>query len=258
MNFLDGQMELCQKPQPLNANPSSNKQQIVIWGVEPVTGPAMGPNTWTAQPPVSNGQPGGNAGYQTNPDSARAIDSQQAQTTGFTTGTRSITVSNFTGTGAPVPTGSTNLAGVAAGGPQRRQHQHHPRVCEQPDGHDHARRRRLGIRAADGDEVDGQQQHARDLAVADVRTNCLDTPAKINGATIAYSVGHSAASGTADPRLDGITLTVTYTPPAAAGPLNPQSGCITQAPYYSIVDHSPAADPDGAGPAPASCARSSG
>ena len=74
----------------------------------------------------------------------------------------------------------------------------------------------------------------------DVKTGCLDTPAKINGATIAYAVGHTATAGTATPTLDGITLTVTYTPAGGASALNPESGCITQSPYYNPTDHSPA------------------
>ena len=44
---------------------------------------------------------------------------------------------------------------------------------------------------------------------ADVKTNCLDTPDKINGATVSYAVAHSG-SGTAAPTLDGITLNVSY------------------------------------------------
>ncbi len=54
--------------------------------------------------------------------------------------------------------------------------------------------------------------------------------------------------------LDGIVVDVNYTLGSGSGNLNPQSGCITQVPYYSPVDHSPNYDNDGAGPNPAACA----
>src|SRR5262249_41489430 len=78
-----------------------------------------------------------------------------------------------------------------------------------------------------------------------IPNNCLTATALNTGAfTLQYSVQHSTCTGTGctliSTGLDGMQLKVSYSVPTAGGNLHGQTGCITQTPYYSPVDHSPA------------------
>jgi hypothetical protein len=69
-------------------------------------------------------------------------------------------------------------------------------------------------------------------------TSCLNTPAKLNaGVSALFSASRNSNSPTVT--LSGMSLSVTYTPPADVGSLTPASGCITQVPYYG-PNHEPA------------------
>ncbi len=164
--------------------------------------------TLTAAAPVSNGQPGGNTGFNTNPDNARAINGTSAATTGFTTGTRSITLQNY---GGAVPANATNItvsltvAHNEGNTSALRGLVNAPTITINPGGGGTGTACSLNVTKSTANSTNPVSQ-----TFSDVKTNCLDTPDKINGATVSYSVAHTG-TGTATPTLDGITLTVSYT-----------------------------------------------
>ena len=243
LNILSGQMELCDKPSPVQADPSQNKQEIVLYGVKgatPVSGTfGAATATNTAAPPDTGFDSTGVNG----PNAARAIDGTSAATgTAFTTGTRSLTLSGFSGSLGQIPADATNIsvsltvAHNEGNSSTLRSLVNAPAISITPGGSS-TTCTALAVTTSTANNTTPVSQ-----TFADVKTGCLDTPAKINGATLRYAVTHSATAGTASPALDGITLTVTYTPAGGAGGLNPESLCATQAPYYSLDDHSPAAN----------------
>jgi hypothetical protein len=78
-----------------------------------------------------------------------------------------------------------------------------------------------------------------------VPNGCLTIDRLNAGVQVDYSVTYQCSSSCSTTRtesLDGIELDVTWIPPATGGGLATQSGCLTQTPYYSPDDHSPAYD----------------
>ena len=223
VNLKAGSWELCDSF-------SSTHQEIVMYGVRSSSsGTQVGPVTWTPQNFTNGANP------FTSPANGRIVDGSVA-TASLTSGTptRTMALTQFSPSTWPIPganqipAGSTinsvvlsvthnesNTSQTAA-----------PTVNVTPSG--------AGACGASAlPEHTGLTSDTVDV------TACLNTPDKLNGgASVLFTASRSSGSPTES--LDGMTLSVTYTPPAVVGSLNGETGCVTQAPYYSPQDHSPA------------------
>ena len=224
VNLKSGSFELCDKV-------STTQQEIVLYGVKsPVSAP-VGPKTWKPGTATQT------SGTWTSPNNSLAIDNSLTSTafTGSSGSTRKLTMSGYvTNPASTIPTGSTiNTVTL--------------KVADRESSS-----RITGITATvtpSGASACTAQTVSPNVSASALTTatfdmsSCLNTAAKINGgASVLYSVTYacsSSCSSTTTAFLDGATLDVTYTPPAPSSPLNPQSGCIVQHPYYSPTNHAP-------------------
>ena len=255
MHFLDGQMELCQKPQPLQADPSQNKQQIVLWGVKALP---SGTSTWNAATTAPN-----------TTNCSNTVPAAPVISTDFCPSNNARAIEAPAGN-APVDrtvrgsghgqsrTGALRWLGEP-GDPRRRQHHvdHRTRLAPRDGGNHHQPPARLvgrwRSRVPAAATVPANTGGSLRIDTVDV-TSCFgpDPEAALAGGFNAtYTAGYTCAtncparSAPAQAILDGVDLQINWTAPNTGG-LTPQTGCITQAPYYSPVDHSPAYDPDAA------------
>ncbi len=224
VNLKSGSFELCDSF-------SSTHQEIVMYGVRSASsGTPVGPVTWTPQDYTNGGN-----GF-TNPANGRVVDGSLA-TARVTSGvpTRTMTLTEFSPTAAfpvpganQIPAGST-IDSVVLSVTHRESNTGQtqpPTVDVTPFG--------AGACGASAlSEHTGLSADTVDL------TDCLDTPDKINGGvSVLYTARRKSSSPTE--YLDGMSFGVIYTPPVVNGSLNGESGCVTQAPYYSPQNHSPA------------------
>jgi hypothetical protein len=201
---------------------SDTHQEIVMYGVRSLTSAtprnvSLDPST--AAPVSGTWTPSTNA-YQ----AALRLDGSSVSTsnTGRTTATRQFKLSGYS-MPTPIPAGSTNVGVTAT------------------------------VTHAEGSRYDSQQiivtPHTGTGCTVNVGApvTCLNADQINSGIDVTYSVRYNCTSiltcgGSQTASLDGIQLVVTYTPPATTGNLDPESGCITKAPYYDLTTHAPAAN----------------
>ncbi|HEY7106053.1 MAG TPA: hypothetical protein VH986_06605 [Acidimicrobiia bacterium] len=268
INLKSGQMELCDKPSLRHADPSQDQQEIVLYGVKAAgTGTSQGWVAGSASPAVTGTCP--TTTTAANPTtfcqsaSALAIGGSSSSALFSGTGTLSRTITLAGGWTGPALPGGATVTSVTA------------RVA-------HRETSNALVPATSGGWGGSVQLTASATGCGpststlapntggSVATTFVTLPGCINASnlnslSLAYKANYactgtspqSPCPSTAAPAssiLDGIVLDVSYSLGSATGNLNPQSGCITQIPYYSPVDHSPNYDNDGAGPSPAACA----
>ncbi|MCU1426089.1 MAG: hypothetical protein JWL83_89 [Actinomycetia bacterium] len=229
LNLKSGKVELC------NKRAGNNKQEIVVYGTHGASASSSVTQPWNAQLAATS-----NPGF-TNPNNAKVFnDGNSATVLLNSNGNRTLTLSQFSPTVWPIaaanqiPAGSTinsvtlsvrhNESSTTSGTVNA------PTVTITPAGSAACAANTLGRRSSLGTDT---------INV----TACLDTLGKINGGVgVVFSVGRAGSSSPTE-TLEGMQLQVTYTAPPTGGgygTIPAETGCITQTPYYSPTDHSPA------------------
>jgi Tfp pilus assembly protein PilX len=222
INLKAGKLELCNQK-------STTRQEIVLYGLRGgAAGPSVGPTAWPAVTITNPATNGFDAATYVN---GRVVDNVDAVATLNSSATKTVTSSQFSPTGAwpiaaanQVPVGSTitNVTLRIAHWESSTSGVNTPTYTITPGGTATAC---TGLPAM-------TRRSSRTTDSFNV-TSCLNTPDKLNlGASIAYAVSRNGTTNRTA-MLDGMTLDVTYTAPAAGGGLAPGSGCVTQAPYYN-------------------------
>ncbi len=224
VNLKSGKFELCNMP-------SSSHQEIVVYGLR---SGAAGQVAVSWNPTSATN---GASGFA-NPNNALVLDNVSASAALSSSVTsRSITLNQFSPSTWPIPLASEIPAGstinavtlAVTHSESSTSQTNNPQVvvtsgtttCPTATLAEHT-----NLTATGADNVD--------------LTSCLNTPALLNaGVNAQFTARRSSSSPTEN--LDGMQLKITYTPPpSGGGPLAASTGCITQTPYYSPQDHSPA------------------
>ncbi|MBV9922894.1 MAG: hypothetical protein JOY78_18850 [Pseudonocardia sp.] len=219
VQLKSGKVELCDAP-------SVNKQEISVYGVRAATPTQVGPVTWTPQT-ITNGSTG-----FTNVTNGRVIDGSSASATLSSSTARTATLTQFSPSTWPIPAANQIPAGSTINSVTLK-------VAHSESSSSQVATPTYTVTPAASANCTGLAaltRHTGGIATDSIDvTACLNTLAKINGGvTVGYSVARSGSSGSPTANLDGMSLAVTYTPPAqSTGNLNGASGCVTKAPYYT-------------------------
>jgi hypothetical protein len=233
INLKSGKLELCNQQ-------STTHQEIVLYGVRgAATPPPVGPTTWTPAA-IANGSPGFDASGTNVYTNGRVMnDGLTANANLSTSGARTVTLTQFSPTTWPVPAANQIPAGSTIN-----------TVTLQVRHSESSTSSTSGVTAGYSVTPAGAATACTGLPALTTNTSmhtdsvnvtsCLNTPDKLNGLPTNNGVGvtfsvNRLGSTSRTASLDGMQLLVTYTPPASAGGsgLTPESGCITQAPYYN-------------------------